>query len=519
MKKAKAILSKDFVSGRTDDRLFGSFVEHMGSTVYNGIFEPGHAAADENGFRRDVLALVRELGLSVIRYPGGNFTSGYDWEDTVGPVEKRPTRLELAWKAVEPNTFGLNEFMKWINMVPATPIMTINLGTRGVDAARNIVEYCNYERGSYYSDLRRSHGVEEPYRIKTWCLGNELDGPWQIGAKTPEEYGRLACEAGKVMKWVDADIELVAVGSSNTRMAGYPEWDRKVLMETYEIADYIALHQYIDHQLIFNEVTARSFYEGGEESVLLDTRDFLARSIHVDRQIQTIAAACDYVKAVKRSKKTMYLSFDEWNTIAAKKHGGTEHTEWAVGSPIDCGAHSMEEALSFASVMMSIIRRADRVKIGCQSLLVNTGPMIVAMKDGAAFRNTIFYPFLHMSLYGRGSVLTNVIDSPTYGSREFSDVPVIDSLAVCNEEKGELAYFAVNRGGEPVNIELDARDFGKAELIEHIAMYDADIHAANTAQDPARVVPRPVRDTAVHGGKVEGIVQGYSWNLIRIQCG
>lgn len=518
MKKATAVLCKDFISGKTDDRLFGSFVEHMGATVYNGIFEPGHGEADENGFRRDVLALIRELGLSVIRYPGGNFTSGYNWEDTVGPLKERPTRLELAWKAIEPNTFGLNEFMKWISMVPAEPIMTINLGTRGVDAARNIVEYCNYEKGSYYSDLRRSHGVEEPYKIKTWCLGNELDGPWQIGAKSAEEYGRLAFEAGKVMKWVDPEIELVAVGSSNTRMAGYPEWDRKVLMETYEIADYIALHQYIDHHLIFNEVTPRSFYEGGEESVLLDTPDFLARSIHVDRQINSIVAACDYVKAVKRSKRTMYLSFDEWNSIAIKKHKDMDYTEWEIGSPYDCGAHSMEEALSFASIMMSILRRADRIKIACQSLLVNTGPMIVAQKNGVSWRNTIFYPFMHMSLYGRGNVLTNVIESPVYSSREFSEVPVIDSLAVYNGEKNELTYFAVNRSSEPVNIEIDVRDFGQVELIDHITMQDTDINSANTADNPNRVVPKQAQGTQINAGRIESTLQGYSWNVIRMKC-
>lgn len=517
MNTAKVILSKDYKVGKTDDRLFGSFVEHMGATVYNGIFEPGHEKADENGFRSDVMELVRELGLSNIRYPGGNFVSGFDWEDSVGPVGQRPKRLDLAWKAIEPNTFGLNEFMKWMGMVSCAPIMTVNLGTRGADAARNLVEYCNFPGGSYYSDLRRSHGVEEPYKIKTWCLGNELDGPWQIASKTADEYGRAACEAGKVMKWVDPGIELVAVGSSTSRMENYPEWDRTVLMHTYDVADYISLHHYIDRRIKFSEISTGSYFSGMDREAYQNTAQYLARTIYVDRQIHDIISTCDYVRSVRRSKKTMMLSFDEWNVIAARKHAGTEYREWGTGYPIDCGAHSMEDALAFASMMMAIVRRADRVKIACQSLLVNTGPLIVAMKNGAAFRNTIFYPFMHISRYGRGEVLQTVADLPVYGTEEFEAVPVIDCLAVYNEECGELNFFAVNRSGDPIGLTLDARDFERVKLAEHISMTHRDINTANTEDNPLNVLPQRVNHTGVSNGHVESRLPGHSWNVIRLR--
>lgn len=519
MKKSKIIISKDYKVGKTDDRLFGSFVEHMGATVYNGIFEPGHKNADADGFRKDVLSLVKELNLSMIRYPGGNFVSGFNWEDSVGPKDKRPKRLELAWKAIEPNTFGLNEFMKWIGQVSAEPIMTVNLGTRGADDAHNIVEYCNFDKGSYYSDLRRSHGIEKPYKIKTWCLGNEQDGPWQIAAKTADEYGRIACEAGKVMKWVDPNIELVAVGSSTSRMSEYPAWDKTVLMHTYEIADFISLHHYIDRRSSFGELNTQTFFNQTEEPVYLNTAQYLARNVYVDQQINDIIATCDYVKSVKRSKKIMQLSFDEWNVIGTNKHKNKEYKQWQTGSSIDCGAHSMEDSLAFASMMMSIIRRADRIKIACQSLLVNTGPLIVTNKDGIAWRNVIFYPFMHISYYGRGEVLKSIVDVPTYDTKEFSQVPIIDDLIVYNEEKGELNIFIVNRSAESVCLNLDLRDFNNIEMSEHIVMSCSDITAANTEDNPNKVQPRTVSATKLDGKYAESILDAYSWNVIRLKVG
>ncbi|HET6452306.1 MAG TPA: alpha-N-arabinofuranosidase, partial [Spirochaetia bacterium] len=269
---ARMTLDREFTIGRTDPRLFGSFIEHIGRAVYGGIFEPGHPTADSDGFRRDVIDLVRELRVPFIRYPGGNFVSGYDWWDGVGPVAGRPRKKDLAWKVIEPNTVGVNEFVKWAARAGAEVNMSVNLGTRGPDEARALVEYCNSPAGTHWSDLRVSHGLPEPHKIRTWCLGNEMDGPWQICHKTAEEYGRAAAEAAKVMKWVDPGIELVACGSSFPGMPTYPQWESTVLEHVYEHVEYVSLH----------------CYYGNPEN---DTANFLAKSLSMDEQIRTVIAA------------------------------------------------------------------------------------------------------------------------------------------------------------------------------------------------------------------------------------
>ncbi|THF72881.1 arabinosylfuranosidase ArfA [Cohnella fermenti] len=493
MQRARSIVSKDFIIGTTGDRLFGSFVEHMGSVVYNGIYEPEHESADEDGFRQDVLGLVKELGLSVVRYPGGNFTSGYNWEDGIGPKAERPVKLDLAWRQLEPNTFGLDEFMRWTRKVGAEAIMTVNLGTRGIDEARNMIEYCNFPKGGKYSDLRRSHGIEQPYAIRTWCLGNELDGEWQIARKTADEYGRLACETAKAMRWVDPTVELVAVGSSARHMPTFPEWDRTVLMHTYEHVDHLSLHHYI----------------GKKQN---DTKTFLAMPLEMEQQIKDVIATCDYVQSVKRTSKRMKLSFDEWNVW---REPDVEYVPWQTGCPFDWVKFHMEDALVFGSALLSILRHADRIDIACQSLLVNTIPMILTEKGGAAWRNPTFYPFLHASRYGRGQALRLVTDSPKYDTAAYTDVAIVDSAAVYNEEKGELTVFAVNRGEEAVLYELDTRDFGSLAFAEHIVMSHERLSAVNTAQRPDEVKPRTGGKTTLDGGRAESVLEPYSWNVIR----
>lgn len=314
MEKAKMTVDKDFTIGEVDKRLYGSFIEHLGRAVYGGIYEPGHASANEQGFRTDVLEMVKELHVPIVRYPGGNFVSGYNWEDSVGPVSERKRRLDLAWRTIETNEFGFNEFVDWAKQANSEVMMAVNLGTRGADAARNIVEYSNHPEGSYYSDLRIKHGYKQPHGIKTWCLGNEMDGPWQIGHKTAEEYGRTAVEATKVMKWTDPTIELVACGSSNLGMPSFPDWEATVLDHTYDHVEYLSLHQY---------------YGNPED----DTPTFLARSLEMDRFIDTVKATCDYIKAKKRSKKTMYLSFDEWNVWYHSHENDSKMDAWQIAPP------------------------------------------------------------------------------------------------------------------------------------------------------------------------------------------
>lgn len=293
MHKARIVINKDYKLGTIDDRIYGSFVEHMGRVVYSGIYEPGHPEADEDGFRKDVLAAVKEAGITNIRYPGGNFVSCYHWEDGIGKKEERPRRLELAWRAIETNEFGTDEFMKWCEKAGTEPLLAVNLGTKGLEDAVHYLEYCNFPGGTSYSDRRIENGRVEPYNVRMWCLGNEMDGHWQLGHKSASEYGRLARETAKAMKLIDPDIELVSCGSSLNTMATFPQWEEDSLEETYEYVDYISLHQYFD----------------GHEKT---TEEFLAQADAMDEYIKIVIAACDFIKAKKRSDKTLNISFDEW---------------------------------------------------------------------------------------------------------------------------------------------------------------------------------------------------------------
>ena len=251
--------------------------------------------------------------------PGGNFVSGYRWEDGVGPAAGRPKRAELAWRTIEPNWIGTNEFADWARRADAEIMMAVNLGSRGMDAARSLVEYCNFPTGTYWSDLRQAHGYPDPHQIKLWCLGNEMDGPWQIGHKTADEYGRLACETAKAMKWADPSIELVACGSSNRSMPTFAGWEATVLDHTYEQVDYLSLHTYYGNR------------DG-------DTANFLARSLDMDAFIRSVISICDYIQAKKRGRKKIHLSFDEWNVWFHSNDQG-QGRQALVDRPAHAGRH------------------------------------------------------------------------------------------------------------------------------------------------------------------------------------
>ncbi len=319
MPSASIIVDRDFVLADLDRRLFGAFVEHMGRCVYGGIFEPGHPTADEQGFRGDVMALTRELGPTIIRYPGGNFLSGYNWEDGVGPREQRPARRDLAWFSTETNQFGTNEFIDWCRKTDIEPMLGVNLGTRGPDEARRFLEYCNHAGGSALSDLRRAHGYEQPHGVKFWCLGNEMDGPWQICHKTAQEYGRAALETAKVMRWADPTIQLAACGSSHRNMKTYGAWEYEVLDHCFDQVDFISLHTYFR-----NDADEMSEYFGVIELM--------------DAFIKEVVAICDAVAAKRRSAKRIMLSFDEWNVwYKTHTHRGHAQARLAAGAEADRG--------------------------------------------------------------------------------------------------------------------------------------------------------------------------------------
>jgi len=496
-KTATMIVDKDFVISEVDPRMYGSFVEHLGRAVYGGIFEKGHPSADEDGFRRDVLELVRELRVSIVRYPGGNFVSGYNWEDGVGPVEKRPRKLELAWRTIEPNWVGVNEFARWAVKAGAAVNMSVNLGTRGPDEARALVEYCNHPAGSYWSDLRIAHGRKEPHAFKLWCLGNEMDGPWQISHKTAEEYGRAAEETAKVMRWVDPGIELVACGSSHPKMPTFPAYDATVLDHVYDHVDYISLHSYY----------------GNQEN---DTANFVAKSLEMDSYIRTVIAACDLARARKRSKKTINLSFDEWNVWYHSLDADKKITPWTIAPVQVEDTYTFDDAVLAGCLLITLLKHADRIKVACLAQLVNVIAPIMTANGGPAWRQTIFYPFLHASLYGRGTALQTVVKSPVYDSRDFTGVPFLEATAVYNAAQQELSIFAVNRdqAGE-LALACDLRSFGVFSGVTHIVMDSKDPKAVNN-RSAQPVAPREARGAVLDGGRLSVRLPPLSWNVLRL---
>ncbi|MDN5346047.1 alpha-N-arabinofuranosidase [Petrotoga miotherma DSM 10691] len=498
MKKAKMYVDKNFVIDKVDNRLFGSFIEHLGRAVYTGIYEPDHPKADEKGFRKDVIDLVKELNVSIVRYPGGNFVSGYNWEDGVGPKEKRPKKLELAWRSLEPNEFGTNEFMEWCKLVNTEPMMSINLGTRGIDEARNFVEYCNFPGGSYFSDLRKQHGYNDPHNIKVWCLGNEMDGPWQIGHKTALEYARLAEETAKVMKLVDPNLSLVASGSSGWHIPTFGEWEATVLEHTYDYVDFISLHAYYDN------------YENNIEN-------FLAKSIDMDSYIKSAVAACDYVKGRKKTNKTIYISFDEWNVWFHSRKEDEKVEPWQIAPPLLEDVYTFEDALLVGLMLITLLKHADRVKIACLAQLVNVIAPIMTRKGGGAWRQTIFYPFMHASNFGRGTVLQPVISAETYDTKDFKSVPFVNAVPVFNEEKNELTIFAVNRAQDKMEFDCELKGFEDYSVIEHIILENNELKAVNTEDNPDNVKPHNNGNARNEGGKVKAELSPLSWNVIRLK--
>lgn len=495
--KVKVTVNKLFEIGKVDPRIYGSFVEHMGRCVYGGIYEPTHATADANGFRNDVKELVKEQNIPMIRYPGGNFLSGYNWEDGIGPRSERPKRLDLAWKTIETNEVGLHEFMEWSEEVGSEVNMAVNLGTRGLDAARNLVEYCNFEGGTYWSDLRKQNGAEKPFKVKTWCLGNEMDGPWQIGAKTPQEYGRLAAETAKAMKWVDESIELVVAGSSWFGMPTFGEWELTVLDHAYEHVDYLSLH----------------IYFGNEKN---DLPNFLAKSLEMDGFIKGVIAMCDAVKAKKHSDKTINLSFDEWNVWYHSKEADAKSEPWQISPPILQDDYNFEDALVVGCLLITLLKNSNRVKIACMAQLVNVIAPIRTEKDGEAWRQTTFYPFSQASNFGRGTVLQSAIESPTYESTGFKEVPYIESVLIHNEEKNEVVIFAVNRSlDEELEFEAELQGFELKNLVEFSEMAGYDIKARNEVGSEM-VKPTIGTSAEVSGKRVTAILKPLSWNMIRV---
>ena len=489
-------LDSHFTIGEVDRRLFGSFVEHLGRCVYTGIYEPGHPAADADGLRTDVLALIRELGVTVVRYPGGNFVSGYRWEDSVGPAHARPRRLDPAWRTIETNRFGLAEFISFTQAAGVEPMMAVNLGTRGMAEAAELIEYANHPADTALSDLRREHGNADPFGIRLWCLGNEMDGPWQMGHKTADEYGRLAAETARLMRMIQPDVELVACGSSHSSMPTFGEWETTVLSHAYDVVDYISLHCYYDPNAY-------------------DLASFLASAQDLEAYIGSVIALCDAVKARTRSSKTLRLSLDEWNVWSMSKVS-QDMGEWREAPRLLEDVYTAADAVVVGSLLITLLRHCDRVGAACLAQLVNVIAPIMTEPAGPAWRQTIFHPFAQAARYGHGTGLRLAITSPQADTDRFGPVDLLHAAAVDGHD-GWLTLFAVNRSTDsPLALTVDLGDFSATGPAQHSYVTDADPLAANTVDAPDRITPRSGRQTQIHGRKLLVDLPTMSWNTVRI---
>ncbi|MFF9839616.1 alpha-N-arabinofuranosidase [Streptomyces sp. NPDC013740] len=496
---ARFTLHPAFTVGPVDPRLFGSFVEHLGRCVHTGIHEPGHPAADEDGLRTDVLELVRELGVTVVRYPGGNFVSGYRWEDGTGPVALRPRRLDLAWRSTESNRFGISEFMTFLRKAgPGTePMMALNLGTRGVAEALDLLEYANHPAGTELADRRITHGDKEPFGIRLWCLGNEMDGPWQTGHKTAEEYGRLAAETARAMRQFDPELELVVCGSSHRSMETFGAWEATVLAETYELVDHVSLHAYYQET------------DGDRDS-------FLASAVDMESFIEAVVATCDHVGARLKSSKRLTLSFDEWNIWYHGRPNPHPVEDWQEAPRLLEDVYTVTDAVVLGSLLIALLRHADRVAVACLAQLVNVIAPIMTEPGGPAWRQTTFFPFAQASRHGRGTVLDVRVDAPRHETRVHGEVPLLHATAV-RAEDGTVTVFAVNRDRHaPLPLEVVLHGLGLTRVVEHTALADADPDARNTADAPDRVVPHPVSGAGLADGVLKATLEPLSWNVIRL---
>ena len=502
MRRAQLTIDPHFVVGAVNRRLFGSFVEHLGRCVYDGIYEPGHPSADDEGYRTDVIDLVRELGVSTIRYPGGNFVSGYRWEDGVGPRADRPRRLDLAWHSTETNEVGLDEFSSWLRKVGSDLMYAVNLGTRGVQDALDVLEYANIRSGTTLSDQRIANGAIEPHGIRMWCLGNEMDGPWQLGHGTAEDYAQLASKTARAMRQIDPDLELVVCGSSSAHMPTFGAWERVVLEETYDDVDYISCHAY---------------YEPKDG----DYASFLASAVDMDRFIDSVAATADHVKAVRDSDKTMFISFDEWNVWYQSRYQEvdriTDVAEWPVAPRLLEDAYSVVDAVVFGNLLISLIRHADRVTSASLAQLVNVIAPIMTEPGGSAWRQTTFFPFALTSELAQGVALELKLDCPTYHSERYGEVPLVDAVATHDAETGRTAVFMVNRSlDEEVTVEIDTSVLGDVSVGSFRTLHDEDIHAVNTLTEQDRVSLRENDSAQRSNGLVAVTLPPVSWSALTL---
>lgn len=477
--------------------LFSGFAEHMGRCIYEGIYDPASPHADENGLRKDVLAALRELNFRAMRYPGGNFLSGYRWEDGVGPRDKRPRRRDLAWQSIETNQFGTNEFIEFCKAVNTEPMMAVNMGTGTIQDAANLVEYCNAPVGTQYADLRATHGYTEPHGVRYWCIGNEMDGPWQIGHLEAEDYGKKAREAAKMMRWHDRDIQLVLCGSSSSRMPTYPEWDRVVLEHCWDQVDYHSLH----------------YYANNHDN---DTASYLAYSAEFERFVDTLAGVLRYVKARNRSKHDVYLSWDEWNVWYKAHFPQDMEGDWTEAPHLIEEIYNLEDALVVAQWMNVFLRKSDVLRIACLAQIVNVIAPILTTRD-TMLKQSIYYPILLFSRLVAGDALDVAVKAPLYETKLYGDMPLLDVSSSYNAETGANAVFIVNRSQtESVPVNLHWQALQPKRVVSAHQLAGTDPKAVNSVEKPDQVIAVPISAPEIKDGGIEMLVPPLSFTALEL---
>jgi alpha-N-arabinofuranosidase len=492
-----------FAVGPVRRNTFGSFVEHMGRCVYTGIYEPDHPTAVTGGFRGDVLELTRELGVSTIRYPGGNFVSSYRWEDGIGPQASRPARLSLAWHSLEPNTVGVDEFIAWCRLAGVEPMLAVNLGTRGVAEALELLEYCNFPAGTALSERRRANGSDDPHNVRLWCLGNEMDGPWQTGHKTAHEYGRLAAETARAMRQLDPDLKLVACGSSSSTMDTFAAWENTVLTEAYDLVDMISAHAYYCPQ------------DG-------DMASFLASAVNMDYFIDSVVATADSVRAALKQTKRINLSFDEWNVWYQWDMAAPEGSNWPFAPVLIEDRFSVADAVVVGGLLISLLRHTDRVEAASLAQLVNVIAPIMTEPGGRAWRQTIFHPFALTSRHAAGQVLRPAVQSSLVSTQQYGEVPAVDAVATwapggAGSAAGQAAVFLVNRSlDQAATVQVAFNSIPGLRLEEAITYANDDPNWKACADDATSVLPAPNATARLDGNGLSLELPPVSWSMIRL---
>ncbi len=477
--------------------LFSGFAEHMGRCIYEGIYHPTSPHADESGLRTDVIAALREINFRSMRYPGGNFLSGYHWEDGIGPRDQRPRRRDLAWQSIETNQFGTDEFMQFCTAINAQPMLGVNMGTGTIQAAANLVEYCNAPVGTYYADLRAMHGHPDPYKVKYWCLGNEMDGPWQIGHLDAVEYGKKAREAAKMMRWHDNDIQLVLCGSSNSQMPTYPEWDRVALELCWDQVDYHSMHYYANNRAD-------------------DTASYLGLSAEFERFVDTLTGVLRYVKAKNRSQHDVYLSWDEWN-VWYKAHG-PEHTRgnWTEAPHLIEEVYNLEDALVVAQWLNVFLRKSDVLKIACLAQIVNVIAPILTTRD-SILKQSIYYPLMLFSKFASGNALDVAVQAPHYETKQFGDMPLLDVSASHDAENNTNAIFIVNRSQtDSIPVELNWQNVQPNSVKSAHQLAGTDPKMANSFENPYAVTAVSIHAPTINDNRATLMLPPLSFTTLEV---